>query len=189
MKICIDPGHSGPVEPGACAGGFTEAAVNMQVSLVLEQILEEGGHKVVLTRRDDVDDDGLKWRANTANRYRTDIFVSIHCNSFRDPTANGSEVWYHFTSIEGPKLARCIHNVLVSHCNTTDRGIKAQDDWPVLRDTVCPAVLVEMAFISNPHERELLTDKVLQRQFAVAIAQGIDAYAEESGIGGKRKRR
>ena len=189
MKICIDPGHSGPYEPGACAAGFTEAAVNMQVSLILEQLLAKNGHKVVLTRLDDIEDDSLERRVRYANRYRTDIFVSIHCNSFGDPAANGSEVWYHCTSVEGPKLARCIQNVLVSHCSTTDRGIKAKDDWPVLRDTVCPAVLVEMAFISNPQDREQLTDKVLQRQFAVAIAQGIDAYAAESGIGCNRKRK
>ena len=186
MKICIDPGHSGPAEPGACSGGFTEAAVNLQVALVLAKLLEKNGHKVVLTRQDDIEDDELEWRADVAYKYRTHIFVSLHCNSFKDPAANGSETWHFYSSDEGQRLARCIQNALVSHCQTADRGIKPKEDWVVLRDTYCPAVLVEMAFISNPKERELLTDKMLQRQFAVAIAQGIDDYAKESGLDGKR---
>ena len=187
MKICIDPGHSGPAEPGACCEGFTEAAVNVQVALVLAKLLEKGGHKVVLTRQDDIEDDSLKWRADVAYKYRTHIFVSLHCNSFKDPAANGSEVWHYTGSSEGQRLARCIQNALVSHCGTTDRGVKHNNEWTVLRDTVCPAVLVEMAFISNPKERELLTDTMLQRQFAVAIAKGIEQYAKEAGLDVKRK--
>ena len=187
MKICIDPGHSGPAEPGACCEGFTEAAVNVQVALVLAKLLEKNGHKVVLTRQDDIEDDSLKWRADVAYKYRTHIFISLHCNSFKDPSANGSETWHFTGSAEGEKLARCIQTALVSHCQTADRGVKDNSEWTVLRDTVCPAVLVEMAFISNPKERELLTDTMLQRQFAVAIAQGIEQYAKEAGLDGKRK--
>ena len=81
MKICIDPGHSGPFEPGACAGGFTEAALVMAIARFLEQELLLRGHEVRLTRDGPVADDELGWRAELANRWGADLYISIHCNS------------------------------------------------------------------------------------------------------------
>lgn len=176
MRICIDPGHSGPLEPGACAGGFTEAAVNLQVAKILRCILERNGHKVTLTRQDDIEDDGLSWRAETAWRFRADIFVSIHCNSSENTAARGTEVFYYITSESGRKLARHIQTSLVDNCGTADRGVKSNDTFTVLQDTVCPAVLVEMAFLSNAKDREALTDSFIQKTFAVGIVQGIESF-------------
>ena len=54
------------MEPGACAGGVTEAAINLQVSKILARMLEKAGHKVKLTREDDVEDAELDWRVELA---------------------------------------------------------------------------------------------------------------------------
>ena len=54
MRICIDPGHSGPFEPGACAGGVTEAAVTLEIAKITARMLEKYRHKVLLTRTGDV---------------------------------------------------------------------------------------------------------------------------------------
>ena len=62
MKICIDPGHSGPFEAGACAGGATEAEINLEVAKIAGRMLEKFGHKVLLTRTGDVDNNWLTWR-------------------------------------------------------------------------------------------------------------------------------
>ena len=94
MRICIDPGHSGPVEPGACAGGVTEADVNLQVSKILARMLEKAGYQVKLTREDDVEDQELSWRVEEAWKFRTDIYVCIHCNAFASPAAHGTETYY-----------------------------------------------------------------------------------------------
>jgi len=74
MKICIDPGHSGPIEPGACAGGVTEAEVNLQIAKLLAKILEKAGHKVMLTREDDIEDDSLSWRCEAAWKSNPDTY-------------------------------------------------------------------------------------------------------------------
>ena len=147
MKICIDPGHSGPIEPGACAGGFTEAATVLQISKKIGNMLEGAGHEVLLTRTDDVNDNLLMWRVNKASAFYADIFVSIHCNSFKDPEAHGTEVWYYPGSEKGELLAGCIQQAMVANCQTADRGLKTNDEWDVLKYTDCPAVLVELAFI------------------------------------------
>ena len=176
MRICIDPGHSGPVEPGACAGGVTEADVNLQVSKILARMLEKAGYKVKLTREDDVEDQELSWRVEEAWKFRTDIYVCIHCNAFASPEANGTEVYYYPGSDNGQALARCIQAELVKNCQTVDRGVKTNDEWTVLTDTYCPAVLVEMAFLTNDQDRELLTDPFNQRLLAVGILNGIMTF-------------
>jgi len=178
MKICIDPGHSGPVEPGCCSGGATEAATVLQISKIIATMLEGAGHEVLLTRIDDVNDDLLMWRVNKASAFGADIFVSIHCNGFKDPAAHGTEVWYYPGSKIGELLADCIQQALIANCQTADRGIKTNDEWTVLKHTDCPAVLVELAFISNDKEREMLTDNLLQRQFAVGVCNGIMKFAQ-----------
>lgn len=177
MRICIDPGHSGPVETGACAGGVTEAEVNLQVAKILAKMLEKSGHKVILTREDDVEDQELSWRVEIAWKFRADIYICIHCNAIASPSAHGTEVYYFPTSDNGHALARCIQEELVKNCRTEDRGVKTNDEWTVLLETTCPAVLVELAFLTNDKEREMLTDRFLQRQFAVGIVNGIEKFA------------
>ena len=182
MKICIDPGHSGPCEPGACAGGVTEADINLQVAKIAARILASRGHQVKLTREKDIDNDDLLWRAEVAWQFRADIFISLHCNAAASPAAHGTEVFYYPTSQGGHALARCLQAALVRNCQTADRGVKTNDEWTVLVETVCPAVLAELAFLSNDREREMLTDRFLQRQFAVAIANGIEQYARGGAL-------
>ena len=60
VKIMLDPGHSGPCEPGACAGDVTEAAVVLAIARLAAARLRERGHTVRLTRDGDIDDDGLR---------------------------------------------------------------------------------------------------------------------------------
>lgn len=65
----------------------------------------------------------------------------------------------------------------MKNCRTEDRSVKTNDEWTVLLETSCPAVLVELAFLTNDRDRELLTDRFTQRLFAVGIAKGIDRFA------------
>jgi N-acetylmuramoyl-L-alanine amidase len=178
MKICIDPGHSGPFEPGACAGGVTEAAINLEIAKIAGRMLEKFGHKVLLTRIGDVDNNWLTWRCEAAWAFDADIFVSIHCNACNDESASGTEVFYYPGSETGHALARCIQSELVALCHTVDRNVKTNDEWTVLRETACPAVLVELAFLTNEAERDRLTSGMGQRQFAEGLVRGINRFAD-----------
>ena len=185
MKICLDPGHSGPVEPGACSGGFTEAQITLEIAKIAGRMLEKFGHQVLLTRSADVDNDWLTWRCEAAWNFGAEIFVSIHCNAAASPSACGTEVFYYPTSESGHGLARCIQSELVALCRTTDRGVKTNDEWTVLRETSCPAVLVELAFLTNEEERELLTGGLGQRRFAEGLVRGINRFADGGPLFGK----
>ena len=178
MKICIDPGHSGPFEPGACACGVTEAAVTLEIARITARMLQKYRHKVLLTRTGEVDNDWLTWRCEAAWNFGADIFISIHCNAHASSEANGTEVFYFPTSENGHTLARCIQEEVVKSCRTADRGVKTNDEWTVLLETACPAVLVELAFLTNDSERELLTTDMGQRRFAEGLVKGINRFAE-----------
>ena len=181
MKIVIDPGHSGACEPGACAGGVTEAAVVLAISENLSALLLGAGHSVLLTRSGDCPLTGLKWRAELANCWNADLFISVHANSFDDPAAHGSEVYHFPGSSRGLTLARLIQAGLVRRLGTVNRGVK-QAMYTVLKQTVCPAVLVETAFLSNPAERQLLMEPASQQQIAEAMAEAVARFPRESRI-------
>lgn len=175
MKICVDPGHSGPREPGACAGGLTEAAVNLAVGRFLQAELAMRGYEVRLTRSGDIESDGLAFRAAAANEWEADLFISLHCNSCGRPEAEGTETHCFPGSGEGRRLACCIQRCLTDALLTEDRGVK-ESDFQVLRETACPAVLVECGFLSNPVDREMLADPLEQWRIGAAIAAAVAAW-------------
>lgn len=175
MKNCIDPGHSGPFEPGACAGGLTEAAVNMEISKALGGMLHLLGYEVVYTREGDIENDDLGFRAQVANDSGADAFVSIHCNSAESGEANGVEIYHHPDSEEGMTLAVLIEGVFILSVPLKDRGVK-EDNFAVLRLTNMPAVLVECGFLSSENDRSFITDEKKRMAIVLGIAAGINRY-------------
>ena len=175
LKIVLDPGHSGPYEPGACAGGVTEAALNWRIARYAQAELEYRGHGVVLTRGKTIEDDGLTWRAELANRLAADLFISIHCNSSKRIEAEGTETYCYPGSVKGRRLAECLQFCVTDAMLTEDRGVK-EADFQVLRQTICPAALLECAFLSNPIDRQMLTDPLEQWRLGAAIAVAVEDY-------------
>lgn len=175
MNICIDPGHSGPFEPGACAAGLTEAAIVLDISRTLAALLEAAGHSVAMTRTGDIETDDLAFRADLANQQPADIFLSIHINASENPNANGTEVYHYPGSIRGAYLADCIRRHIVASIGTTDRGTKAAN-FQVLRETNAPAVLVECGFITNDSDRRTFDLLAGRSAYAVAIFRGVQDF-------------
>lgn len=177
-RIVIDPGHGG--EPGAIGHkGSYEKDINLRVAQkVYEQLYSFA--EVKLTREDDrrlgvTENEDLKARAKIANDFKADVFVSIHCNAAGNPNTKGTEVFHFPGSVEGGKLAKAIQSSLIGIGGLVDRGVKA-NNFAVLRETKMPAVLVELAFISNLEEEKLLSSDAFQNQAAKAIVNGIYSY-------------
>ena len=175
MKICLDPGHSGPIEPGACAGGCTEADFTMRIARFTKEELELRGHSVRLTRDGTVEDSELCWRTDMSNGWGSDLFLSIHCNSAERVEAEGTETYRYPGSVRGLQLARCLQFRLTDALLTDDRGVK-EANFEVLRETDCPAALIECGFISNPIDRAMLADPAEQRRIGAAMAEGVGDY-------------
>lgn len=177
MKICIDPGHGGR-DSGAVAEGIKEKDINLAIAQKLQLKLHNKGYIVKMTREKD-EDVSLYQRANTANNFKADIFISIHNNAFNNEMTQGTEVLYFSGSLQGEKLANLVQTELVKRLKRPDRGIKSRSDLVVLRYTTMPAILVECAFLTNPVERKLLKINSFQLLAAEGIAEGIDRYFRE----------
>ncbi|EGO63995.1 N-acetylmuramoyl-L-alanine amidase family protein [Acetonema longum] len=176
--ICIDPGHSGLPDPGAVGpGGTKESDITWAVAQKLRDILRTEGYQCLLTRcGDDPQSDDLAYRVRLANDAAADVFVSIHCNAAASSQAHGTETWHCAGCTASRQLAKLIQAELAAALELTDRGIKTGQSLYVLLHTLMPAVLVELAFISNPAEEELLRQESFQHQAACAIAAGLGKW-------------
>lgn len=188
VKICIDPGHAGgSTDPGACnqTTGLQEADVTLKVGKQAAKYLEAAGCQVRLTRinQEQAETDDLSYRTRMANRWPANLFVSIHCNAADNSSANGTETWYCDGSVKGEQLATCIQKQIVDSLAVVDRGIKiavpGRNGLYVLTETEMPAVLVELAFITNAGDERLLAN--FQDTLARAIARGVTDFLQEAG--------
>ena len=188
MRIVIDPGHAGRnIDPGAVNGttGLQEADVALMISRLVENYLLNVGYEVKLTRTDfeQVETDDLSYRTTLANDWGADIFISLHCNSATNQKAKGYEVWTSPGNTLGDKLATCIYEQIAAEfpdragrTDYSDGDPDKESRFYVLVHTDAPACLVEMAFISNDAEAELLADAAWQDRYARAIARGVTDY-------------
>ncbi len=175
--ICCDLGHGGH-DSGATNKGILEKDLNLQIGKKLNNKLTEAGYETVITRDDDYYVKLFK-RAQIANRVLTDIFISIHCNACNNPAVQGTEVLHYPNSKNGIKLARFVYDELIDRLDRAHRGLKPRDDLVVLNSTLMPAILVEVAFLSNPTEYNLLQDEGFQILTVEAIFNGIEKYFKD----------
>ncbi len=173
--IVIDPGHGGN-DTGALRGSVLEKDLTLDIALKLRKVLKEKGfNKVIMTRTSDTTL-SLADRVRIANDYNADLFVSIHINSSVKSEINGIET--HYYSDRGYDVAKVIHKELISNISATDRGL-FKSKFYVINHTEAPAVLLELGFISNEQEKNLLTSERRQTDSAQAIADGIVNYLTE----------
>ena len=178
MRICIDAGHTGTnpdCDPGATGTrGTAESDINLRIAQILRTKLQQRKAIAIMTRDQynapEVDD--LARRAIICNNAGCDCFVSIHCNAAVAPNASGFEVYCYNGSAAGNKLASKIINQLAKQTPLINRGVKAAN-FQVLRETNCPAVLVECGFLTNPQDERYLLGIIGQAAIAQAIADAL----------------
>ena len=168
MKVFLNPGHCLGLDSGACGYGVTEAETTFKIACRVRDYLLAVNYEVYLFQFD-----GLEEIVTESNLWRSDLFVSIHCNALNG-TARGTETFY-CGSYDGERLAHCIQNQILAKLPTVNRGVKEYGFY-VIKHTDCPAVLVETAFIDNVDDNTLLVER--EDDFARAIALGITDYVK-----------
>jgi len=196
--VVLDPGHGGD-DPGAVAtNAFPEKKLTLDIARRVRKKLKVPGVSVRMTRRGD-QTLTLAERSAVAAR-RGDVFVSIHANKAPNVAAEGIETFvlpadgYPSTSATGTvfeshpgnlhdaastQLAYFIHREMGSKTQAVDRGIK-RARFEVLRNSPCPAALVEVGFMSNTGELAKLLDPGYRDRLAEGIASGILAYMRQN---------
>ncbi len=181
--VAIDAGHGGIHTGAKGSTGLMEKDINLSVARELRDILEGWGVKVVMTRTEDrhfsseVDDD-LDERVRIVNRARPDVFLSIHTNYVPSSDTRGIEVWVPKDAGESRNrdsrdLASLCRRELRGVWGSEDRGTKDNRNLRVLKDTSCPAALVELEFISNDTVERQLSSAAVRRRLAEALADAL----------------
>ncbi|HFI0127371.1 TPA: GBS Bsp-like repeat-containing protein [Streptococcus suis] len=191
FTVYIDPGHGG-ADSGASYGGVHEKTLAMNVANKLKANLLALGINVLMTRTADYNVDFVTERSRMANSSNADLFISLHFNATGAGTtrAKGIETyWYQSNPSYPSKINQAYHNdptrlaesqtlanqvqaSLIKETGAYNRGVK-RETFAVLRETKIPAVLVEMGFMDNPSELQVIKQDSYQTKLAKALAQGI----------------
>jgi N-acetylmuramoyl-L-alanine amidase len=192
--VLVDPGHGGS-DPGAVgANGTKEKDFTLQLGLKLRDALVKEGAKVVMTRTGDVDvhsrnataRDELQARVDVGIKAKADIFISVHSNASVKREQGGLSTYYYAKTGNDALLAQNVQNSLTKGFALDNKGVR-QADFYVTKRSPMPAILLEIAFISNPAEEKLLNSNWFQNKVVTCIMQGLaDYFGKNAGGGAKR---
>jgi N-acetylmuramoyl-L-alanine amidase len=184
MKIYLDAGHN-PTNPnaGAEGNGYREQDLVYEIARRTAAILRQNGLDVRLSRPTPETQLGtsnassLAARVNDANSWGADYFISLHTNASNITSASGSEAFVYTDASRAYPLAQNILTQLNAATGLPNRGVSVRTNLYVLRRTRMPATLVELGFISNPADADLMANQ--PQLFARGVANGVLAYLGE----------
>ncbi|MFD2627657.1 N-acetylmuramoyl-L-alanine amidase CwlD [Oceanobacillus kapialis] len=190
--IVIDPGHGGPDGGAVGKDNTLEKDISLEVSKKVQDYLQQSGAVVYLTRETDKDlaeEDmkGLAKRKSADIRKRLefieeknpDFFLTIHLNALPSTRWRGAQTFYYPEYEENKHLANMIQAEIVRNMENTTRQAMAINGIYLLKHAEAPGALVEIGFLSNEAERELLKQEDYQRQMSASIYEGILRYVTE----------
>ncbi|EKF55071.1 N-acetylmuramoyl-L-alanine amidase [Galbibacter marinus] len=162
-RIILDPGHGGRDFGTMTKSGIKEKDVALNIAREVLRLNKKLNSplEILLTRYTDTLV-SLADRSELARSLDADLLVSLHLNHAENPSARGIEVYigdrpskYLSASIW---LSYKLQKNFISALGFESRGVKFAD-FKVLRDATnwYPACLVEIGFLSNPDERNYLT--------------------------------
>ena len=173
MKVFIGVGHGGS-DSGAVANNTKEKDLNLSIALACRDELERYGVDVRMSRTKD-ENDTLSEEIKECNTYCPDLAVDIHNNA---GGGDGAEAFYHYGGGKSKTLAENILSEIVK-IGQNSRGAKirknsnGKDYYGFIRQTSCPAVIVECAFVDNATDLKILATEGKRKTMGQAIAKGI----------------
>lgn len=188
--IVVDAGHGVPDEGAQSSNGTTEAETNLKIALKLQNLLEQSGCNVVLTRSDenaiyDLDKTTLKEkkisdihnRVKIGNESQADIFVSIHLNKIPQQQYWGWQCFYQSGNEQSIKLAKSLQSNLNEAIQEDNKRVAMKlDTVYIMKHVEIPISIVECGFLSNPEEEKKLLEDEYQNKLAWGIYNGIIDY-------------
>lgn len=188
--IIVDAGHGEPDKGAESENGVSESDINLKIAKKLQNLLEQSGTTVLLTRSDEsaiydansssirekkVSD--IKNRVKLGNDSSADIFVSIHLNKITEEQYSGWQTFYNAKSEEGKNLAAEVQKGLNEVIQTENNRVpKAIDNVYIIKNVDIPTTIVECGFLSNSNECSKLQEDKYQDRLAWGIYNGIINY-------------
>lgn len=174
--VVIDPGHGGTDSGAVGINGIEEKAIVLNIAKNIVEInntVSNSKIDIYLTRYSDTLI-SLSNRTRLAKGLKADLFISLHCNQSENPNAKGVEVYAPKQKGEHSNqsvfIAYTIEKALTTRLGLKSRGVKFAN-FQVLREMVdcCPALLVELGFLSNRNENKVLTCEDVQKGIALQL--------------------
>jgi len=175
IKIILDAGHGMHTPGKRSPGGVNEAQQNYAVMMVLGDVLKRVGFAVEYTNTDKYVDTALAIRVRIANVSKANLFISLHANAISDEwqtKASGIETFVYGFGGKAEVVARDVQAQLIKDTAMKDRGVKV-GNFQVLRNTIMPAILVELGFMDNKIDSAHMLDPIWHKIYANAIAKGV----------------
>ena len=190
IKIYIDQGHNpfSPTHPPSWNTGASNESLGLyeqdltyEIGILLAEMLAQDDRFEVRLSRPTPEtilgtdnDSALDFRVNDAAKWGADYFISLHINSYGDPSVDGVEVYTATTDGEQYELGKKLLNGLLNATQLDNRGMRDGSQLRVLKNAQMPAVLLEMGYISNLNDATLLDES--PELFAQGIYDGIKTY-------------
>ena len=188
--VILDAGHGGEDGGAVSESGISEADLNLQITLKVQELLEQNGTTVILTRSDEnaiysldaktlrqkkVSD--IKNRVKIGNESSADIFVSIHLNKIPQSQYYGWQCFYKNKNEDSELLAKCLQNNLNDSIQKENKRLAMKiNDIYIVKNVEVPLSIVECGFLSNPQEEQELQQDEYQNRLAWGIYTGICDY-------------
>ncbi len=172
--VVIDAGHGGTAI-GTAYGKLTEKELTLDIAKRMEKLLKDKGIQTYMIRSEDCNVDNYE-RAYIANIINAKLFVSVHINGMESRSFKGTMTLYcpsSSTGFTGADFAGIVQKNMVSALKTEDIGLRSRSDLIVLRETVMPAALAEVAFITNSSDREKLQTESFRQKAAQALCDSV----------------
>ncbi|MCD7757404.1 MAG: N-acetylmuramoyl-L-alanine amidase [Clostridiales bacterium] len=202
--VAIDPGHQAkgnsdlePIGPGATekkakvstgtsgvSTGVAESALTLTVALQLKEALLAEGYQVVMTRESQDVNLSNAERAQIATDAGAEIFIRIHANGSEDSSVSGietlspSSVNPYVSALyeDSYRLSKLLVNELCAATGAKNRGVQTSDTMSGINWSTMPVSIVELGFMTNPTEDQLLNSADYQAKLVTGMVNAVNAY-------------
>lgn len=172
--IIIDPGHGGKDVGTTGARGTFEKTLTLETANLLYDKLKATGANVYMTRTSDTYI-SLASRVAFAHHHNADAFVSLHYDSTLDRSVRGITSYYYHDD----ELAKAIHTSIINRTRLNDRDVRG-GDYYVIRENRQNSALIELGYLSNPTEENIVTSGSYQQAVATGLFEGISTYFNQN---------
>ncbi|MCV9932266.1 N-acetylmuramoyl-L-alanine amidase [Flavobacterium sp. LS1R47] len=166
--IVIDAGHGGH-DFGAAMHGFQEKVISETIAKKIKALNKDSNLEIVLLRDGDHSME-LSERVLMINNLKPDLVISLHINASKNTETNGVEAYISLNKEFYEKSKESAEKIIdeVSGENLFKRKI-GEAPFYILKNSNCPAIVLEMGFLSNNNDRVYLTSETGQNEIATKI--------------------